>query len=193
MARKNNNKKSDRLDRFLDRIVTTRFGETLFIYIARLRSRRSQAPSHVYYKCAYYSSENPQFSYLGYLTAGKKEASFMQMKFMTHDANTAPENNVNAHVRLLAMRPYGGTLMHIRRQAAEQGDHIFGKAVSNVKSPLFYYRLDREGKVVGKPRQLLDRAKLLRSETCYLFTDENRTFSLFLAASRTEFWDLPTF
>ena len=180
-------------NKVIEKIAASPFGEVLLIAVARLRARHSQTPTHIYYECQYFSQENPHASYVGYLAAGTKEASFRHMRFLHADGSVAKEDEISDQVLYLAAKPYGSELMYIRRQAVESGSDIFGKVINNTRDPILYYKLDKNGKIVTPPRRLSERAKLLRSDTCYLFTDESRSFTLYLTGSRNELWKLPTF
>ena len=176
---------------WLEKIMTTAVGEAIYIFITRLKTKRSQVADHLYCKCQYFTRNEPNRTFLGYLAAGRKEASFADMVFISADGSVPADDPVEAKIRLFAVRPCGNNLMYVRRQAAQSGADIFGKVVSNTQDPIYYYKLGKDGKIQSAPRKLQERAKLLRSETCYLFTDAGRSFTLYLTGSRNELWQLP--
>lgn len=180
-------------NKFAEKLAASPFGESLLIFLARFRAKRSQTPSRFYCECQYFSQADPCVSYIGYLAAGKKEASFKEMKFIRSDGAPAPAGAISENVLHFAAKPYGSELMYIRRQAMESGADIFGKVINNTRDPILYYKLDKNGKITTSPRRLSERAVPLRSETCYLFTDENRSFTLYLKGSRNELWQMPTY
>ena len=184
------NRNADRIS-LKEKIKATAVGEALHIFLTRLKTKRSQTVSHLYCKCQYFSVKEPNKTYLGYLAGGKKEASFSDMVFISSDATTPEVDPVDLRIRLFAVRPYGNNLMYVRRQAAQSGSDIFGKVINNTQAPIYYYKLGKDGKINSAPRKLQERAKLLRTETCYLFTDAERTFTLYLTGSRNELWQLP--
>lgn len=176
---------------WVEKLMSTAIGEAFYIFITRLKTKRSQIPDHLYCKCQYFTRNDPTRTFLGYLAAGRKETSFENMVFIASDGSVPEQDPVEAKIRLFAVRPYGNNLMYVRRQAAQSGSDIFGKAVSNTQDPIYYYKLSKSGKIQSSPRKLQERAKLLRSETCYLFTDAGRSFTLYLTGSRNELWQLP--
>ena len=180
-------------NKLTEKIAASPFGEVFLIALARVRAKRSQTPTHFYYECQYFAENEPYQSCVGYLSAGTKEASLRNMRFIRADGTQTAEGEICASVQHLAVKPYGGELMYVRRQAVESGTDIFGKVINNTREPILFYKLDKNGKAVSGPRRLSERAKLLRTQTCYLFTDENRSFTLYLTGSRNELWKLPTF
>lgn len=193
MKKDKNANGSPKRNKLTERLAATPLGESLLITLARFRAKRSQTPAHFYYECQYFSQAEPCVSYVGYLAAGTKEASFKGMQFIRCDGTPAEPGAISEKVQHLAVSPYGGELMYIRRQAMESGADIFGKVISNTRDPILYYKLDNNGRIVSPPYRLSERAKFLRGETCYLLTDENRSFTLYLTGSRNELWELPTF
>lgn len=177
---------------FAERLAQANIGEPLHILRMRLQTKRSQTPNHMYYKCQYFSQDDPTVSYVGYLSADMKEASLQDMRFIKTDGAVCESEAVNSVIRSFAIRPYGAELIHIRRRATESGNNIFGRVVNNTQQPIYYYKLGKDGKVTAGPYQLQERARLLRSENCYLFTDEERSFTLYLTGSRNELWLIPT-
>lgn len=181
-----------RLNPLTEKITATAVGEAFYIFIARLKTKRSQIPSHLYCKCLYFTADDPHSTFPGYLAAGKKEADFADMVFIRSNASVPQTDPVDPRLRLFAVRPYGNNLMYVRRKAAQSGTDIFGKVINSTQSPIYYYKLGKDGKIQSAPRKLQERAKLLRTETCYLFTDAERSFTLYLTGSRNELWQLPT-
>ncbi|MBE6812152.1 MAG: hypothetical protein E7523_04645 [Ruminococcaceae bacterium] len=193
MKKEKNANGSTKRSKLTEKLAATPFGEGLLITLARFKAKRSQTPIHFYYECQYFSQEAPCVSYVGYLAAGTKEASFKGMKFIRSDGAPAESGDISEKVLHFAVKPYGSDLMYIRRQAIESGADIFGKVISNTRDPILYYKLDKNGKIISPPKRLSERAVFLRSQTCYLLTDENRSFTLYLKGSRNELWELPTF
>lgn len=191
--KKEKNANNGKRNKLSEKLAATPFGESLLIAIARFRAKRSQTPTRFYCECQYFSQANPCVSFVGYLAAGSKEASFRDMKFIRSDGTPAEVGDISEKVLHFAVKPYGSDLMYVRRQAMESGADIFGKVISNTREPVLYYKLDKNGKIVSMPHRLSERAVFLRSRTAYLFTDENRSFTLYLKGSRNELWELPTF
>ncbi|MBQ3518447.1 MAG: hypothetical protein IJA31_03910 [Clostridia bacterium] len=180
-------------NKLTEKLAATAFGESLLIAHARFMAKRSQTPSRFYYKCQYFTQAQPCTSYVGYLAAGIKEASFKDMQFIRSDGMPAENGAISENVLHFTVRPYGSELMYIRRRAMESGADIFSKVISNTREPILYYKLDKDGKITTPPRKLSERAAVFRAQTCYLFTDENRSFTLYLQGSRNELWELPTY
>ena len=179
--------------RLTEKIAEAPFGDRLLMHMDRLKAKRSQTPSRFYCRCQYFSEADPYSSCIGYLATERKEASFGKMKFIRCDGTPVEKGDIDDKVLQFAIRPYGSGLMYIRRRAVDSGADIFSRVISNTREPILYYKLDGNGKITTPPRRLTERAAVFRAQTCYLFTDENRSFTLYLQGSRNELWEMPTY
>ncbi len=193
MKREKSVSKKAKSSKWTEKIAAVPFGDRLLMQLDRLKARRAQTPSSFYCTCQYFSEQTPTCSYVGYLAADKKEALFTEMRFIHSDGTPAESTNIDAKVLQFAVRPYGKDLMYIRRRALESGAGIFGRVISDTHEPVLYYKLDKNGKITTPPRRLAERAVVFRAQTRYLFTDESRSFTLYLQGSRNEMWEMPTY
>ena len=177
-----------------EKIKDTSLAQAVELLKMRFDAHNTRMPQRMHYKCQYYIfDEAAQRTrvYIGSLCGSKAEACLRDMVFISSDGYEELPEDDRTRIQNLAVRPLGDRLLNVRQRESEGGRGVFRFSSRNRQETIYYYRLDTDGKAIYAPQKLQTGSGVLLTDRCYLLTDEQRTFALYLQGSENELWNLP--